>query len=138
LFPISDNAIRRLARKLYGKLVPVKHADGTVTQEEIDIHGFRSCFADWATETLVVTGKPLGDNKTIVTKPLVDASLAHKEGSKTDRAYVRTSLIKERRPLMEAWADYCASETPAFTTSETGAGDGETDPRPTPDDGDDE
>jgi integrase len=65
------------------------------------VHGFRSTFADWATET----GWP---------PDVIEASLAHVVGDETARAYRRTDVLARRRMLMEAWARVCAgAETTA-------------------------
>ena len=65
------------------------------------VHGFRSGFADWATET----GWP---------PDVIEASLAHVVGDETARAYTRTDRLERRRALLEAWARVCAgAETTA-------------------------
>jgi integrase len=65
------------------------------------VHGLRSTFADWATET----GWP---------PDVIEASLAHVVGDETARAYTRTDRLARRRLLMEAWARVCAgAETTA-------------------------
>ena len=57
-------------------------------------HGFRSSFTDWAEELLAGYS------------PAADAALAHKEKSKTRRAYRRTDFFVQRIELMQEWADY--------------------------------
>ena len=57
-------------------------------------HGFRSSFRTWAAECSTVSYES------------AEMSLAHTVGSATERAYLRTDLLDERRPLMQAWADY--------------------------------
>lgn len=56
-------------------------------------HGFRSTFRDWCSEH----GYP---------QDLAERSLAHAIQSKVEAAYHRTDLLEQRRPLMQAWADY--------------------------------
>jgi integrase len=61
----------------------------------VTVHGFRSCFMDWAHET------------TSFPKTVIDMSLAHTVGDKTEAAYRRGDLFVKRTKLMEAWAQYC-------------------------------
>lgn len=59
------------------------------------VHGFRSCFKDWASE---VTQFP---------NELSEAALHHAIRDKTEAAYRRGNLLEKRRAMMAAWADYC-------------------------------
>jgi integrase len=66
----------------------------------ITVHGFRSCFDDWATETTS------HDDKAI------DYSLAHKLPDKVRSAYQRGDMFMKRIhmkriQLMADWARYC-------------------------------
>jgi integrase len=63
---------------------------------DITVHGFRSTFSDWAAE---MTNFP---------REAVEMALAHVVKSKVEAAYRRGDLLEKRRPLMEAWAGYCA------------------------------
>ena len=58
-------------------------------------HGFRSTFRDWAGET-----RPEG-------RDVVERALAHAIRDKAEAAYARSDLLERRRPLMEAWGDWC-------------------------------
>ena len=64
---------------------------------DITVHGFRSCFRDWAAECTA------HDNI------VVEKALAHAVGSKVEAAYRRGDLFEKRRVLMADWARYCAS-----------------------------
>ena len=55
-------------------------------------HGFRSSFKTWGIET--------GQNNI-----MLKLAMAHSL-NKVERAYTRTDMLEQRRPLMEAWADY--------------------------------
>jgi integrase len=57
------------------------------------VHGFRSSFKTWATET------------TVFPNELSEQALAHVTGSQVERAYRRTDVLERRRELMAAWAD---------------------------------
>jgi integrase len=62
---------------------------------DITVHGFRSTFRDWASET------------TSFPHEVCEQALAHAIGNKTEAAYRRGDLFEKRRKLMEAWAAYC-------------------------------
>jgi integrase len=64
----------------------------------VTVHGFRSTFRDWA-----------GD-RTTFPRELAELALAHAVGDETEQAYRRSDALEKRRPLMKAWADYCAGE----------------------------
>ncbi len=61
-------------------------------------HGFRSSFRDWCSEH----GYP---------RDLAERALAHTVQNKVEAAYHRTDLLEQRRPMMQAWADYVFSAT---------------------------
>jgi len=62
--------------------------------EGVTVHGFRSTFRDWVSET--------GNGQWEV----AERSLSHKVGTKVERAYARSDLIEKRRALMAQWSDY--------------------------------
>lgn len=78
--PLSSMAMAMLLRRM---------------KAEITVHGFRSTFRDWASET---TGFP---------HEVCEMALAHTIGNKAEAAYRRGDLFDKRRKLMEAWAGYC-------------------------------
>jgi integrase len=63
----------------------------------VTVHGFRSCFTDWAAEC------------TDFAKEVVEKALAHKVPNAVEAAYRRTDFFDKRRTLMEAWARHCMS-----------------------------
>lgn len=65
------------------------------------IHGFRSCFRDWC------------GNRTNYPRELAEHALAHVIGDKVELAYRRDDALERRRPLMEAWANFCTTPTSA-------------------------
>ncbi|WP_321803882.1 tyrosine-type recombinase/integrase [Burkholderia sp. BCC1988] len=65
---------------------------------DLTVHGFRSCFRDWAAE------------RTQFPRELAEAALAHIVGSETERAYQRGDMFDRRRLMMQAWADFTASQ----------------------------
>ena len=73
---IDQGGLRRVMKRIEGA--------GTV-------HGFRGSFKSWAMETRV-------------DRALAEMSLAHNYMSDTETAYVKTDLLEQRRPIIEAWA----------------------------------
>ena len=63
----------------------------------VTVHGFRSTFRDWASETTHFHGD------------VVEMALAHKIESDTEAAYRRGELFEKRKELMAAWSAYCES-----------------------------
>ncbi len=56
-------------------------------------HGFRSSFRDWCSEQGYA-------------RDLAERALAHTVKDKVEAAYHRTDLLEQRRPMMQAWADF--------------------------------
>ncbi|SDK10462.1 Integrase [Stenotrophomonas pavanii] len=79
--PLSENAMLALLKRM---------GFGHVT-----VHGFRSTFKDWASET------------TEYPDDLSEAALAHRIRDKAKAAYKRGAMLVKRRAMMEAWAAYC-------------------------------
>ena len=63
----------------------------------ITVHGFRSSFRDWASET---TG---------FSYEVCEMALAHTITNKAEAAYRRGDLFDKRNKLMAAWAGYCGT-----------------------------
>ena len=76
---LSENALLDRARKSNLGCVP---------------HGFRSTWRDWAAELSGASWE------------VIELSLAHAIVTSVSQAYFRTDLLDQRRPLMQAWADY--------------------------------
>ncbi len=70
---------------------------GMTKGKGVTVHGFRSAFRDWAAET---TAHP---------NEVVEMTLAHAIGDKTEAAYRRGDLFEKRRALMEDLASYLVS-----------------------------
>lgn len=64
----------------------------------ITIHGFRSTFRDWVFDC------------TDYSRELAEMSLAHTVGGAVENAYRRSKGLEKRRPLMQAWANFCIEE----------------------------
>lgn len=65
-------------------------------KEPYTVHGFRSSFRDWVSETTHFPGD------------VAEAALAHTIKDKTEAAYRRGAMLVKRRELMEAWAAFLA------------------------------
>ena len=74
-----------------------KILQSTGLADRATVHGFRSSFRDWAEE---YTG---------ASEAAMELSLAHRGGSSVKKAYARSDLLDQRRPLMEAWDEYVTS-----------------------------
>jgi integrase len=59
------------------------------------VHGFRSSFRNWAGRTHRQD------------RDLAEMSLAHKVKGEVEAAYWHEDMLAEKRPIMQAWADYC-------------------------------
>ncbi|MDR6531486.1 integrase [Caulobacter rhizosphaerae] len=81
--PLSSMAMAMLLRRM---------------KSDITVHGFRSTFRDWASET---TG---------FSHEVCEMALAHTIANKAEAAYRRGDLFDKRRKLMEAWTGYCAAQ----------------------------
>ena len=83
--PLTDMALKTLLRS---------NLD-TTPRRLATAHGFRSTFRDWCSEQ----GYPRG---------LAERALVHIIQNKVETAYHRTDLLDQRRPMMDAWADFVA------------------------------
>ena len=61
-------------------------------------HGFRSSFRDWCSEQGYA-------------RDVAERALAHTVKDKVEAAYHRTDLLEQRRPMMQAWADFVHPST---------------------------
>lgn len=66
---------------------------------DITVHGFRSTFRDWAAE------------QTAFPREVAERALAHTVSDKVEAAYQRRDLFDKRQKLMDAWADYCETDS---------------------------
>lgn len=60
-------------------------------------HGFRSSFRDWCSEQGYA-------------RDLAERALAHTVQNKVEAAYHRTDLLDQRRPMMDAWAQFVSGD----------------------------
>lgn len=65
--------------------------------ERATVHGFRSAFRDWGTETKAESG------------PVLELGLAHRPKDEVEKAYARSDCLELRRPVMEVWGEFVGS-----------------------------
>jgi integrase len=82
VFSYSGSAVLFERRRILGK------------DTKVTLHGFRSCFRDWA-----------GDH-TEFEREIIEHALAHRLKDKAEAAYRRSSALNKRRLLMQSWANY--------------------------------
>ena len=70
------------------------------------VHGFRSAFRDWTAEKMPT-----------VPAMVAEMALAHKVGTATEQAYLRSDLRDMRRALMEGWGRFVAPSLSAGGTN---------------------
>lgn len=63
-------------------------------REGFTVHGFRSTFRDWCSESALAE------------REVAEAALSHATGNEVERAYARSDLFERRRSLMGLWAQY--------------------------------
>ena len=68
------------------------------------VHGFRSCFSDWATEQTHYSGE------------VREMALAHSVGNKVEAAYRRGDLFEKRRDIMADWSNFLNTAVPVDAT----------------------
>jgi integrase len=68
-------------------------------RKAVTVHGFRSCFRDWAAE------------QTSHSSEVIEMALAHVVGGAVENAYRRTNLLAKRTALMAEWAAFCTGAT---------------------------
>ncbi|MNC81025.1 integrase [compost metagenome] len=71
----------------------------------ITVHGFRSTFKDWASET------------TDFPDDLSEAALAHQIRDKAKAAYKRETLFDKRKAMMTVWERFAIGDAACSATS---------------------
>jgi integrase len=66
----------------------------------VTVHGFRSSFRDWAAE-----------NRPLEERYLHELCIGHKVKGQQESPYWRSNMLKRRRLIMDAWAEYCDPAT---------------------------
>jgi len=97
--PLSDMALTTLIRCMHADELQQGRKgflDPKLNKVAVP-HGFRSSFSDWVSET------------TDFSKEVREMALAHAIEDESEAAYRRGELLKKRRELMQAWADFCLS-----------------------------
>jgi integrase len=95
--PLSDAAVVLLGSLLRNGDKVFNTSPASVQRQvpkPYTVHGMRSTFRDWCAENGI-------------SDRLAETALAHKLKDATEAAYNRTNLVEQRRPVMQAWADFC-------------------------------
>lgn len=87
--PLSDMSLTKIMR---------------LADRQETVHGFRSAFRDWAAEQMPT-----------IPAMVAEMALAHRVGTATEQAYLRSDLRDMRRVLMEAWGCFAAPSLSAQT-----------------------
>lgn len=80
--PLSDMSLTKILR---------------LAERDETVHGFRSSFRDWAAEKMPT-----------VPAMVAEMALAHRVGTATEQAYLRSDLRDMRRALMDGWGRFVA------------------------------
>jgi integrase len=72
-------------------------------REGITVHGMRSSFRDWCSESAHAD------------REVAEAALSHATGNEVERAYARSDLFERRRALMDAWARFAEGKHGSVT-----------------------
>lgn len=88
--PLSDMAMLEMLRGM---------------RDGVTVHGFRSTFRDWASET------------TLHPDTIIEMALAHTIKNKTERAYRRGDAFERRKALMQQWCDYLLDDPQSYRTN---------------------
>lgn len=108
---LTANAIDKYVRDLHKKK---KESDGKgwIDPNILDIdgkpkaavlHGMRSSYRTWCADCD-------GGKHEAFNRDAVEFNLLHNPMGKVERAYNRAPLEKQRRQIMEAWAEFCLSK----------------------------
>ncbi len=105
LFPGSKkNIMSDATMSAVLKRMPTKWQD--TDGKDITVHGFRSTFRIWCSET---SASRYG-------KDAAEFALAHKLPDKVEESYQRSTLLDIRRELMQQWANFCDQTSLATIT----------------------
>ncbi|MGR3539942.1 MAG: tyrosine-type recombinase/integrase [Hasllibacter sp.] len=69
--------------------------------EGLTVHGFRSSFRDWASESAHAP------------REVAEAALSHAVGDEVEQAYARSDLLERRRVLMDRWGAFVSDSSGA-------------------------
>jgi integrase len=91
--PMSDNAVLAAMRRM------------GIPQDEMSGHGWRAVARTLIAENLEALGLtgPIWES---MAREIIEHQLAHLVKDATGEAYNRTKFLRERRQMMQAWADY--------------------------------
>jgi len=90
------------AKRPLSNMAMLEMLRGMRKDESLTVHGFRSAFRDWISET------------TLHPDTVAEQALAHTIDDKTVKAYLRGNLFERRKALMQQWADYLTMDSAPY------------------------
>lgn len=90
------------AKRPLSNMAMLEMLRGMRPDDGFTVHGFRSTFRDWITET------------TLHPDAIAEQALAHTIDNKVERAYRRGDAFERRRALMAQWADYLTMDAATY------------------------
>lgn len=96
VFPSPQRGPRGMGKEL--SVMAFKPLLDRMGVQGITVHGFRSTFRDWCSESAKADPE------------LAEAALSHASGNAVTRAYARSDLFERRRELMAAWSRFVAGK----------------------------
>jgi integrase len=82
-----------------GRIFPPLALLGRMGADGFTVHGFRSTFRDWCSESAHAD------------REVAEAALSHATGNEVERAYARSDLFDRRRALMDAWGRFATGRS---------------------------
>ncbi len=96
IFPSAQRGPKSPARQMSDTVF--KRLQDRMGCEGFTVHGFRSSFRDWCSESAHAD------------REVAEAALAHSFGNKVEQAYARSDLFERRRSLMDAWGRFVTGQ----------------------------
>lgn len=93
IFPSTKRTADVLVGSTLGAFMTKANRPSDIPQRHAVVHGFRASFRNWCSETGF-------------RRDLSERALAHSVQNQVEAAYHRTTLLDERRPMMQQWADF--------------------------------
>ena len=97
IFPSLMNSSEKIAKEQ--SVMVFKSLLKRMKHDDITVHGFRSTFRDWCSESARVS------------RDVAEAALSHATGNAVERAYARSDLFERRRDLMNRWSAFATGDT---------------------------
>jgi integrase len=97
VFPSPKHGTNNRAQPL--SVMAFKPLLGRMGADGFTVHGFRSTFRDWCSESAHAD------------REVAEAALSHATGNEVERAYARSDLFDRRRALMDVWGRFATGRS---------------------------